>query len=73
MTEQTNEQIEQVAQNIWSRRLIQTDIAKIAHRYGFTQGEIDFLEYDMLPEAVQGHIRELAEQEIASGEKQTHD
>jgi hypothetical protein len=62
------EQIEQRARAMWSGRSIQADIAKIAHKYGFTKGEIISLDWDVLPETIQDHIREIAKNEIESGE-----
>jgi hypothetical protein len=53
---------------MWSGRLIQVDIAKIAHKYGFAKAEIISLDWDLLPETIQDHFREIAKKEIESGE-----
>jgi hypothetical protein len=61
-----DEQIEQRARAIWSRRSIQADIAKIAHKYGFAKGEIISLDWDVLPETIQDHVRDIARNEVES-------
>jgi hypothetical protein len=63
------EQIEQRAQEIWGWRLIPTDVAKLAHKYGFTKEEIIWLDWDGLPEKIRDHIREMAEAEIDMGNR----
>jgi hypothetical protein len=60
------EQIEQRARAMWSSRLIQVDIAKIAHKYGFTKNEVFYLDWDLLPEMIQNHVRDLARKEVES-------
>jgi hypothetical protein len=51
---------------MWSSRLIQVDIAKIAHKYGFTKNEVFYLDWDLLPETIQDHFRDLARKEVES-------
>jgi hypothetical protein len=60
------DQIEQRARAMWSSRLIQVDMAKIAHKYGFTKHEVIWLDWDALPEMIQNHVRDLARKEVES-------
>jgi hypothetical protein len=60
------DQIEQRARAMWSSRSIQADIAKIAHKYGFSKGEIIWLDWDVLPETIRDHVRDIARKEVES-------
>jgi hypothetical protein len=51
---------------MWSSRLIQVDIAKIAHKYGFAKNEVFYLDWDLLPETIQDHFRDMARKEVES-------
>lgn len=69
MPEQT-EQVEQLAQRIWSEWLTLGDILRIARQFGDPKNQLDFaaqlggLNWGDLTENVKDHIREMAEKEI---------
>ena len=55
--------IEKRAQEIWEEGLAHDNIGKLAHKYGFAKGEIVSLNWDALPEKIQGELREMANSE----------
>ena len=68
MAQHASEQVERLARMIWSRRFDLFDKGKIAHRYGFTKDEIGWLDWEALPVAIKTRIRDMAQNEIESGE-----
>ena len=70
LPEQT-EQVEQLAQRIWSEWLTFGDIMRIAEQFGYPKNQfgyaaqLDGLKWGDLPENVKVHIRDMAEKEIA--------
>ena len=68
MAQRVSEQVERLARIIWSQRFTQYDMAKVAHRYGFTKDEIRWLDWAVLPDAIKVHLHDMAQREIESGE-----
>ncbi len=69
MTEQP-EQVEQLAQRIWSEWLTLGDNMRIAEHFGYPKNQfgyaaqLDGLKWGDLPDNVKDHVREIAEKEI---------
>ena len=78
MAEQT-EQVEQLAQRIWSEWLTLGDIVRIAEQFGYPKNQfgyaaqLDGVKWGDLPENVKDHIREMAEKEIVPDPDDTAD
>lgn len=62
-TSSPSEQNEQVAQAIWEHRLTgeRDALSATVRKYAFTEDEMVGLEWDMLPDAVQDDIRQIAQ------------
>ena len=69
LPEQT-EQVEQLAQRIWSEWLTLGDTMRIAERFGYPKNQygyafqLDCVTWGDLPENLKDHIRDMAEKEI---------
>src|ERR1700676_4401430 len=64
------QQVELLAQRIWSEWLTLGDTMRIAERFGYPKNEygwatqLDGLKWGDLPENVKDHVRDMAEEEI---------